>query len=122
MLLLDNWGTVEESTHLNMTPYQQLYSAGIWQRCSRKMASTVKKSFCVLRHHETVSAAAVQRPFQSKYQQKPQFRGLIAKWCKQFVETGATCKGESKLLDVPGKMTQPPQTCGKCVRGVEVRE
>jgi hypothetical protein len=33
-----------------MAPYQQISGEGIWQRCSRKMASTVKKSFCVLRY------------------------------------------------------------------------
>ena len=100
---------------MNMAPYQQIFSAGVWQRHSHKMASTVKKSFCVLRYHGTVSAAAVCRSFHSERQQKPPFRGLIAEWCKQFAELGATCKGESKLLDVPGNMTQQPHTCCKPV-------
>ena len=39
---------------LNMAPYQQISSAGVWQRYSRKMASAVKYDVFLLNNCDAV--------------------------------------------------------------------
>ena len=61
-----------------------------------KMAqSGNEKAFCVTTFAKTISVITVQRQFLAKYAMELPHRHSIARWVKQFLETGCLCKGKS---------------------------